>query len=57
MWFYIFQGIGYGFAPAVQPGLFRTYLISQTLMKSPKLNRALLEIALIALFGFWRYRL
>src|ERR1043165_317782 len=33
MWFYILQGIGYGFAAAVQPGPFQTYLISQTLLK------------------------
>ena len=31
MWLYIVQGIGYGFAAAVQPGPFQTYLISQTL--------------------------
>jgi threonine/homoserine/homoserine lactone efflux protein len=31
MWFYILQGIGYGFAAAVQPGPFQTYIISQTL--------------------------
>jgi len=31
MWLYIIQGIGYGFAAAVQPGPFQTYLISQTL--------------------------
>jgi threonine/homoserine/homoserine lactone efflux protein len=28
---YLLQGIGYGFAAAVQPGPFHTYLISQTL--------------------------
>ncbi len=28
---YLIQGIGYGFAAAVQPGPFQTYLISQTL--------------------------
>jgi threonine/homoserine/homoserine lactone efflux protein len=28
---YIIQGIGYGFAAAVQPGPFQTYIISQTL--------------------------
>jgi threonine/homoserine/homoserine lactone efflux protein len=33
MWLYIIQGIGYGFAAAVQPGPFQTYLISQTLTK------------------------
>ena len=33
MWIYIIQGIGYGFAAAVQPGPFITYLISQTLTK------------------------
>jgi threonine/homoserine/homoserine lactone efflux protein len=33
MWLYILQGIGYGFAAAVQPGPFQTYLISQTLAK------------------------
>jgi len=31
MWVYLIQGIGYGFAAAVQPGPFQTYLISQTL--------------------------
>lgn len=31
MWLYILQGIGYGFAAAVQPGPFQTYIISQTL--------------------------
>jgi threonine/homoserine/homoserine lactone efflux protein len=31
MWTYLIQGIGYGFAAAVQPGPFQTYLISQTL--------------------------
>src|ERR1041384_1714392 len=36
MWFYILQGIGYGFAAAVQPGPFETYLISQTLLKGWK---------------------
>jgi threonine/homoserine/homoserine lactone efflux protein len=29
--FYVIQGIGYGFAAAVQPGPFQTYIISQTL--------------------------
>lgn len=33
MWIYIVQGIVYGFAAAVQPGPFQTYLISQTLLK------------------------
>ena len=36
MWLYIIQGIGYGFAAAVQPGPFQTYLISQTLTKGWK---------------------
>ena len=36
MWFYILQGIGYGFAAAVQPGPFQTYLISQTLTRGWK---------------------
>jgi threonine/homoserine/homoserine lactone efflux protein len=31
MWLYIIQGLVYGFAAAVQPGPFQTYLISQTL--------------------------
>jgi threonine/homoserine/homoserine lactone efflux protein len=31
MWVYVIQGITYGFAAAVQPGPFQTYLISQTL--------------------------
>jgi threonine/homoserine/homoserine lactone efflux protein len=31
MWAYLIQGMGYGFAAAVQPGPFQTYLISQTL--------------------------
>lgn len=31
MWLYIIQGIGYGFAAAMQPGPFQTYLISQSL--------------------------
>jgi threonine/homoserine/homoserine lactone efflux protein len=31
VFFYIIQGIGYGFAAAVQPGPFQTYIISQTL--------------------------
>jgi len=33
MWLYIVQGVVYGFAAAVQPGPFQTYLISQTLLK------------------------
>ena len=33
MWLYIIQGIGYGFAAAVQPGQFQTYIISQTLTR------------------------
>lgn len=33
MWLYVIQGIGYGFAAAVQPGPFQTYIISQTLMR------------------------
>ena len=33
MWLYIAQGIVYGFAAAVQPGPYQTYLISQTLLK------------------------
>ena len=33
---YILLGIGYGFAAAVQPGPFQTYLISQTLTKGWK---------------------
>ena len=36
MWLYIIQGIGYGFAAAVQPGPFQTYLISQALTRSWK---------------------
>jgi threonine/homoserine/homoserine lactone efflux protein len=36
MWVYIIQGLGYGFAAAVQPGPFQTYLISQTLVKGWK---------------------
>lgn len=36
MWLYIVQGIGYGFAAAVQPGSFQTYLISQTLTRGWK---------------------
>jgi threonine/homoserine/homoserine lactone efflux protein len=33
MWVYLIQGISYGFAAAVQPGPFQTYIISQTLVK------------------------
>ena len=33
MWWYIAQGIGFGFAAAMQPGPLQTYLISQALMK------------------------
>ncbi|HET9908111.1 MAG TPA: LysE family transporter [Anaerolineales bacterium] len=36
MWFYILQGIGFGFAAAVQPGPFQTYMISQSLTKGWK---------------------
>ena len=36
MWLYIIQGPGYGFAAAVKPGPFQTYLISQTLSKGWK---------------------
>lgn len=36
MWLYIVQGIGYGFAAAVQPGPLQIYLISQTLSKGWK---------------------
>ena len=36
MWLYLIQGIGYGFAAAVQPGPFQTYLISQSLTKGWK---------------------
>jgi len=36
MWLYIIQGIGYGFAAAVQPGPFQTYIISQTLTRGWK---------------------
>lgn len=36
MWPYILQGIGFGFAAAVQPGPFQTYLISQTLTRGWK---------------------
>ena len=33
LWVYILQGLGFGFAAAVQPGPFQTYLISETLTK------------------------
>lgn len=36
MLFYLLQGIGYGFAAAVQPGPFQTYLVSHTLAKGWK---------------------
>jgi len=36
MWPYIIQGIGYGFAAAVQPGPFQTYIIAQTLLRGWK---------------------
>ena len=36
MWFYLLQGIGFGFAAAFQPGSFQTYLISQTLTRGWK---------------------
>src|SRR5512141_1920702 len=36
MWIYILEGIGYGFAAAVQPGPFQTYIISQTLTRGWK---------------------
>ena len=36
MLFYLLQGIGYGFAAAVQPGPFQTYLISHTLTRGWK---------------------
>jgi len=36
MWLYIIQGIGYGFAAAVQPGPFQTYIISQALKQGWK---------------------
>jgi threonine/homoserine/homoserine lactone efflux protein len=31
MWIYLLQGMTFGFAAAAQPGVFQTYLISQTL--------------------------
>ena len=36
MWLYTIQGLVYGFAAAVQPGPFQTYLISQTLSRGWK---------------------
>lgn len=33
MWLYIVQGIGFGFAAAVQPGPFQTYIVSQSLTR------------------------
>ena len=36
LWFYIVQGIVYGFSAAVQPGPFQTYLISQALTQGWK---------------------
>lgn len=36
MWFYLVQGIGYGFAAASQPGPFQTFLISQALTRGWK---------------------
>ncbi|MEP7134460.1 MAG: LysE family transporter [Chloroflexota bacterium] len=33
MWFYIIQGIGFGFAAAAQPGPLQTYIISQAVTK------------------------
>jgi len=36
MWLYIIQGLGYGFAAAVQPGPFQAYLIAQTLSRGWK---------------------
>ena len=36
MWFYIIQGIGYGFSAAVIPGPFQTFIISQTLTRGWK---------------------
>jgi len=36
LWFYIVQGIVYGFSAAVQPGPFQTYLISQALSQGWK---------------------
>ena len=36
MWFYLFQGIGYGLAAASQPGPLQTYLISQSVTRGWK---------------------
>ena len=36
MWTFLLQGIGYGFAAAVQPGPFQTYIITQTLSRGWK---------------------
>ncbi len=36
MWFYLFQGAGFGLAAAAQPGPFQTYLVSQSLLKGWK---------------------
>jgi threonine/homoserine/homoserine lactone efflux protein len=36
MWFYIVQGVGYGFSAAVIPGPFQTFIISQTLTRGWK---------------------
>jgi threonine/homoserine/homoserine lactone efflux protein len=33
---YILQGLGYGFAAAVQPGPFQTYVLSQALNRGPR---------------------
>jgi threonine/homoserine/homoserine lactone efflux protein len=45
---YIIQGVGYGFAAAVQPGPFQTYVISQTLFRG---WRRALPIALAPLIS------
>lgn len=36
MWFYLLQGIGFGFAAAAQPGPLQTFLISQALTRGWK---------------------
>jgi threonine/homoserine/homoserine lactone efflux protein len=36
MWFYIVEGVGYGFSAAVIPGPFQTFIISQTLTRGWK---------------------
>ena len=36
MWIYIFQGVGFGFAAASQPGPLQTYLITQSLTRGWK---------------------